>query len=101
MAKVIPIGHSTPVKSKRDSGTIIPEIGNFATKQKNPKQCFESDDEDGGSFEGQELTKAVLVKGKKIIYQKIPAGKPKKLFKCDECDKSFQSTSMRNLLSML
>ena len=81
-AKVTPIGQSTPVK-------IIPETGNFATKPKNLKQCFESEDEDGGRFGGQEDTKAVPRKGKKIIYQKRPAATPKKLFNCDECGKSF------------
>ena len=65
-AKVTPIGQSTPLK-------IIPETGNFATKPKNLKQCFESEDEDGGRFGGQEDTKAVPRKGKKIIYQKRPA----------------------------
>ena len=81
-AKVTPIGQSTPVK-------ITTETGNFATKQKNLKQCFESEDEDGDSFGGQEDTKAVPRKGKKIIYQKRPAATPKKLFNCDECGKSF------------
>ena len=81
-AKVTPIGQSTPVK-------ITTETGNFATKQKNLKQCFESEDEDGGRFGGQEDTKAVPRKGKKIIYQKRPAATPKKRFICNECGKSF------------
>ena len=88
MAKVTPIGQSTPVKLKRELVTCIPEIGNFATKLKNTKQCFESEEEDGNSF-GQEVAKVLPLK-EKIRYQKRPIT-PKKLFNCDECGKSFQS----------
>ena len=93
MAKVIPIGQSTPVKMKKEPITIIPDIGHFATKLKNPKQCFQSDEDEDGHNLGQEAMakKALPLNGKKIQYQKRPVVRPKKLFNCDVCGKEFQS----------
>ena len=89
MAKVNPIGQSTPVKMKRESITSYPDMG-ILTKLKNPKQCFESEDEDeGGDSSGKEIAKVIPVKGK-IRYKNRPVT-PKKLFNCDECGKSWQS----------
>ena len=88
MAKVNPIGQSTPVKMKRESMTIHPDIA----KLKNSKQCFESEDEDeGGDSFGQDIAKVIPLKGK-IRYKKRPVT-PKKLFNCDECGKSLQTHS--------
>ena len=96
MDKVAPIGQSTPVKNRRESIPIIPLVGNVATKLKNPKQCFESEDEDSMDEEGSrlEITKPLPSKGK-IRYQKKKPASQKKLFKCDECEKSFESAYIK------